>query len=396
MAIRSRTKRAAAVSALLATSAAVTACGSQDTDTSSSQSREKTAAATVKQPLVATHDGGIYVLDGQTLKIAGDVALPGYNRVNPAGDDKHIMVSTSQGFRVLDASRQKMTGALFKGAEPGHVVLHAGHTVLFTDGTGEATVLDPADLGEKKPKTETHASPHPHHGVAIKLKNGELVSTLGTEKERKGIVVTDKSGKEITRNEKCPEVHGEATAKDEAVVVGCEDGVLVYKDQKITKVDSPTEYGRIGNQKGHEDSAVVLGDYKQDPEAELERPEKVSLINTETGKMNLVDLGTSYTFKSLARGPQGEGLVLGTDGKIHVIDPEAAKVTRSIPVLGRWSEPMDWQQARPEIFVRGGTAFVTDPEKKKIYAVDLASGKKKATGTFPKKPNEIAGVTATH
>ncbi|RCG21324.1 hypothetical protein DTL70_17920 [Streptomyces diacarni] len=392
----SRTKRAAAVSALLALSAVVTACGSEDTDEASAKTSEKPAAATVRQPLVATHDGGIYVLDGKTLKIAGDVPLPGYNRVNPAGDDKHIMVSTSRGFRVLDASRQKMTATLFKGAEPGHVVLHAGHTVLFTDGTGKATVLDPADLGETKPETETHTSPHPHHGVAIKLKNGEFVSTLGTAKERKGIVVADKNGKEITRNEKCPEVHGEATAKDEAVVVGCEDGVLVYKDHEITKVDSPTEYGRIGNQKGHEDSAVVLGDYKQDPEAELERPEKVSLINTATGKMKLVDLGTSYTFKSLARGPQGEALVLGTDGKIHVIAPEAGKVTRSIPVLGKWSEPMDWQQARPEIFVRGGTAFVTDPENKKIHAVDLESGKKKATGTFPEKPNELAGVTATH
>lgn len=397
MAVRSRTKRAAAaVTALFATSAVVTACGSEDTDKSSSKAREKPAAAAVEQPLVATHDGGIYVLDGQSLKIAGDVPLPGYNRVNPAGDEEHIMVSTSQGFRVLDASRQKMTGTLFKGAEPGHVVLHAGHTVLFTDGTGKATVLDPADLGKKKPEAETHTSPSPHHGVAIKLKNGELVSTLGTEKERKSIVVTDKNGKEIARNDKCPEVHGEATAKDETVVVGCEDGVLVYKDGKISKVDSPTDYGRIGHQKGHEDSAVVLGDYKQDPEAELERPEKVSLIDTRTGKMKLVDLGTSYSSKSLARGPHSEALVLGTDGKIHVIDPEAGKVTRTVPVLGRWSEPMDWQQARPEILVRGGTAFVTDPENKKIYAVDLKSGKKKATGTFPKKPNELAGVTAAH
>ncbi len=383
------------MSVLLFTSVLVSACGADEADQTSAKGTEEQSGAGVRKPVVATYDGGIYVLDGETLKVAKDVPLKGYNRVNPAGDDRHIMVSTSQGFRVLDAVRQKMTDIAFKGAEPGHVVLHAGKTVLFTDGTGEATIFDPADLGKGKPKTETYASPSPHHGVAVELENGELVTTLGTANERKGIVVLDEKRKEIARNEKCPEVHGEATAKDEAVVIGCEDGVLIYKDQKITKVDSPTEYGRIGNQRGSEKSPVVLGDYKQDPEAELERPEKVSLINTETGKMQLVDLGTSYSFKSLAGGPGGEALVLGTDGSIHVIDPESGKLTRTLPVIDTWREPLDWQQSRPELFVRGGTAFVTDPEQKKIHAVDLESGKKKATGTFEKKPNEISGVVTS-
>ncbi|MFE0766448.1 zinc metallochaperone AztD [Streptomyces smyrnaeus] len=395
MSSSARVRRAAAFSALLFTSVVMTACGAEDTDTkSSAKSGDKQSAAAVEDPLVVTHDGGLYVLDGKSLKVVKDVPLKGYNRVNPAGDDKHVMVSTSEGFRVLDATRQQLTETEFKGAEPGHVVQHAGKTVLFTDGTGEVRIFDPAELGKKKPKVDTYTSPSPHHGVAVELENGELVTTLGTAKKRKGIVVLDEKRKEITRNEKCPEVHGEATAKDEAVVIGCEDGVLLYKDGKITKIDSPTEYGRIGNQKGSEKSPVVLGDYKQDREAELERPEKVSLINTETGKLKLVDLGTSYSFRSLARGPEGEALVLGTDGKIHVIDPEKGKVSRTIPVVEEWREPLDWQQARPEIFVRDKTAFVTDPEHKKLYAVDLDSGKKKATGTFEEKPNEITGVVA--
>ncbi|MBO8189938.1 zinc metallochaperone AztD [Streptomyces spirodelae] len=391
----SRLRRAATFSALLFTSVVMTACGAEDTDDkSAAESTGKRSAATVEDPLAVTHDGGIYVLDPETLEVVGDVPLKGYNRVNPAGDDKHIMVSTSQGFRVLDATRRQLTGTRFEGAEPGHVVQHAGKTVLFTDGTGEVTVLDPAELGKRKPKTETYTSPSPHHGVAVELENGELVTTLGTAKKRTGIVVLDKQRKEIARNEKCPEVHGEATAEDEAVVIGCEDGVLLYKDGKITKIDSPTEYGRIGNQKGSGKSPVVLGDYKQDPEAELERPEKVSLINTETGKLKLLDLGTSYSFRSLARGPGGEALVLGTDGKIHVIDPGKAEVSRTIPAVDEWREPLDWQQARPEIFVRGRTAYVTEPERKKVYAIDLESGKRKATGTFEKKPNEITGTVS--
>ncbi|WP_237706547.1 hypothetical protein [Kribbella flavida] len=136
----------------------------------------------------------------------------------------------------------------------------------------------------------------------------------------------------------------------------------------------------------------MLGDYKKDADAELERPEQISLIDTETGKLQLVGLGTSYTFRSLGRGPQGEALVLGTDGKIHVIDPEAAKVTRTIPVIGKWQEPLEWQQARPALFVRDSTAYVSDPATKTVHAIDIASGRRLGSASLPKAPNELSGV----
>ncbi len=86
--------------------------------------------------------------------------------------------------------------------------------------------------------------------------------------------------------------------------------------------------------------------------------------------------------------------MLGTDGAIHVIDPVAATVSRTIPVIGAWEEPLEWQQPRPAIFVRGGTAYVSDPATRQIHAVDLASGAKKATATLPGTPNELTGVVA--
>lgn len=348
----------------------------------------------VTEPVAVTYDGGIYVLDGKTLEVKNDVKLAGFNRLNAAGDDKHVVVSTSGGFRVLDAAAGKMTDIEFPGAEPGHVVRHAGRTVLFTDGTGEARVLDPSTLASAEREVETYKAPEPHHGVAIELKNGELVSTLGNKDKRVGIQVLDKNRKEITRNEDCPGVHGEATAKDEVVVIGCQNGVLIYRNGAITKLNSPTKYGRIGNQAGSDHSPVVLGDYKQDADAELERPTQISLIDTTTGALKLVDLGASYTFRSLGRGPQGEGLVLGTDGKIHVIDPVKGEVTRTIPVTDSWQEPLEWQQPRPAIFVRGGTAYVTDPNKQQLHRIDLAEGKVTATASLPQKPNELSGATA--
>ncbi|MGW2344283.1 zinc metallochaperone AztD [Streptomyces sp. NPDC001661] len=395
---RSTRKRALRGTACaLAFATVLTACGSEDDTKSSSKAKGATPAASVEDPLVAGFDGGLYILDGKSLKLAKTIELPGFNRLNPAGDKDHVVVSTDSGFRVLDAAGQRLTDITYKGSEPGHVVRHAGRTVLFTDGTGEVNVFDPADLGDgTKPEGRTYTSAEAHHGVAIELENGELLSTLGDKETRTGVLVLDKDNKEIARNEKCPGVHGEAAAEDEAIGVGCEDGILIYKDGEFTKVDAPDDYGRIGNQAGSDASPVLLGDYKTDEEAELERPTRVSLVDTEKKKLRLVDLGTSYSFRSLARGPEGEALVLGTDGRIHVIDPATGKVEKKIDAVGEWREPLDWQQPRPTLFVRDHTAYVSEPGEKALHAIDLDTGKKLTSVKLPKSTNELSGVVAGH
>lgn len=357
---------------------------------------DEPARAAVADPVTVTYDGGIAVLDGSTLEVGHTLDLDGFPRLNPAGDDRHVVVTAGSAFRVLDAATGQFTGAEFPAAEPGHVVRHAGRTVLFADGSGEVTAFDTAALANDTPETEVYTTAAPHHGVAIELADGRLVVSLGTEEHRTGMLVLDAERREIARSEDCPGVHGEATAQGEAVVIGCQNGVLVYRNGTITKVTSPNPYGRIGNQAGSDSSPIVLGDYKQDEHAELERPQQVSLIDTATGSLRLVDLGTSYTFRSLGRGPAGEALVLGTDGALHVIDPVRGAVTRSIPVLAPWQEPLEWQQPRPALFVRGGNAYVSDPATSQVHLVDLASGERTATGTLPGVPNELSGVQPGH
>ncbi|MEV5253868.1 zinc metallochaperone AztD [Streptomyces werraensis] len=384
----------------LAVTTVLTACGggsSSASGTTSDGTPSATAPVAVRDPLVATFDGGLYILDGRSLKLAKTIDLPGFNRVNPAGDQDHVVVSTDSGFRVLNATDQALTDIEYQGPKPGHVVRHAGKTVLFTDGTGEVNVFDPADLSSgKKPEGRTYTSAEAHHGVAIELANGELLTTLGTEEKRTGALVLDGNNKEIARNENCPGVHGEAAARNEAVGLGCEDGILIYKDGRFTKIDAPDDYGRIGNQAGSDASPVLLGDYKTDPEAELERPTRVSLIDTEKKRLRLVDLGVSYSFRSLGRGPHGEALVLGTDGALRVIDPDSGRIEKKIPVVGEWQEPLDWQQARPTLFVRGHVAYVSEPGKKALHAVDVETGKKITSVTLPKSTNELSGVVAGH
>ncbi|MBB6420085.1 hypothetical protein HDC93_005703 [Streptomyces sp. AK010] len=224
----------------------------------------------------------------------------------------------------------------------------------------------PALSGSLGDVEETSAEPH--HGVAIELADGELVTTRGTEEKRTGALVLNKDDKEIARAENCPGLHEEAAAMDEVIGLGCEDGVLLHKDGEFTKVDAADDYARTGNQAGSDDFPILLGDYKTDPEAELERPTRISLIDTRTAKMKLVDLGTSYSFRSLARGPHGEALVLGINGVLHVIDPETGKVEKKIDAVGDWMEPLDWQQPRPTLFVRDRTAYVSEPGKRQLHA----------------------------
>jgi hypothetical protein len=275
------------------------------------------------------------------------------------------------------------------------VVPHHGRTALFDDGTGKVSVIDSDEIADPAAVRREYTTPHPHHGVALELGDRRLVVSEGTAEARTGIRVLDEKNHEIDENTRCPGVHGEATAEDAAVVIGCTDGALVYRDDTITKVASPDDYGRIGNQAGSDVSPVVLGDYKVDEDAELERPTRISLIDTKKAKLTLVDLPSSYTFRSLGRGPEGEALVLGTDGKLHVIDPSSGTITESVALMGSWTEPDEWQSPRPTLKVSGDIAYVSDPATKSIMSVDLTKGTVITKTTLAAAPNELAVATGT-
>lgn len=362
------------------------------------------AAATPR--LAVTHDGGVTVLDVESGEVLAEEALEGYVRVSPAGDGRHALVSTTGGWEVLDlgawtdehgdhghhwTSPAGLTGLRFEATEPGHVVAHDGLTTLFDDGTGTITSFDTTELGSGSPEVTTTSTDEAHHGVAVRLANGNLLTTDGDEESRSGVRLLGPSGTVMAETDACPGVHGEAFAEDVAVL-GCEDGAVVVDGRRIAKVTSPDPYGRIGNQAGSEVSPILLGDYKTDADAELERPTRVSLIDTRTAEVRLVELGTSYSFRSLGRGPEGEALVLGTDGALHVIDPRSGRVDRSIDVVARWKEPLDWQQPRPTLHVVGSTAYVTEPRSDRVHVVDLDRGRVTSTLDLPHTPDEVVAT----
>lgn len=372
-------------------------------------SGEATEAAGRSPRLALTYDGGVLVLDALTSQVLADLPAKGLTRLNDAGDGRHVLLTEGDSFVALDlGSRTEPYGdhshhyrttpgrsaVSFATRKPGHVVVHDGSTVLYGDGNGKVEAFRSADLlAGKAPRTQVWTNPSPHHGVAVLRKDGSLVTTQGTPDKRHGVVVLDAARKQVAQNADCPGVHGEAAAADGALVFGCENGQLLVKGSVITKVPSPDAFGQIGTQVGSEKSPVVLGDYYREKDATFERPKRVALTDTRAGTLRVLELPASYSFRSLKRGPKGEGLVLGTDGTLRVIDAEAGKVTREIAVTQAWEEPTEWQKPRPTLHVQNGTAYVTEPSQRLLHLVDLDSGEVVRTTQLPRVPHEINGTT---
>lgn len=347
-----------------------------------------------------SYEGGILVLDGKTLDTLAEFDSEPFTRLNAAGDGRHVMVTMSEGFQVLDtgagsSDEPELTDTIFAADTPGHVVRHADKTVLYADGTSDTTIFDSADLAgtDGLPEVKTIAGVEAHHGVSVVLEDGTFLTTVGNADGRNGIVAKDAEGTEIASSDQCPGVHGEGTAKDEAVVFGCENGALVYHDGEITKLDAPDQpYGRMGNAYVSETSPIVVGDYKDDVDAEGYLLSAVTLIDTAAKTLEVVDLpeGVEYTFRDIVRGPKDLAYILSSDGAIHVLDPESGDITDSFPVVKAWEGPAEWQDAHPAIVVAGNIAYVTEPAANSVHAVDLTTGKVLASTELDVTPNEIA------
>jgi hypothetical protein len=394
-------------------------CG-QGADTASESSsapavdpsdRETHEAAGANPRVAVTYDGGVLVLDALTGEQLADLPAEGFTRLNQAGDDRHLFLTEGDSFRLLDTGTWSephgdhshayttdpvLSDQRIEGSHPGHLVVHDGTAAAFFDGDGIVKSFDPTALDATASiDTDDLTLPDPHHGVAVPREDGSVVLTEGTEESRSTVLIQDADGDEIARTDDCPGVHGEAVAADGVITLGCENGIVIVDGDTIEHVDADAEYARIGNQAGSAESPVVLGDYKTDPDAEQENPTQVSLTDTSSGEIRLVDLPASYAFRSLARGPEGEALVLGDDGTLRVIDAESGDIAAEVPVTDAWDEPAEWQEPMPSVTVSEDLAFVSDPAQQQISIVDLTKVEDGAEAVvtsyeLPQVPNEVA------
>ncbi|WP_237467469.1 zinc metallochaperone AztD [Leucobacter chromiireducens] len=366
-------------------------------------SNPETAPLASAQRLAVTTNGGITVLDASgladgTLTAVDSLDTEEFTRLNAFGDGRHLLVTTSRGFEVLDTHAAELTGLVFPATAAGHVVRHDGHTVLFDDGTGRTTVLESDALSADNttmPESRVHEAAAPHHGVSIVLGDGTLLTTVGDANTRSGAAALeahDDHWHEHDTSRDCPGIHGEGTAQGEAVVFGCENGALLFTDGTFTKLPAPDAYGRMGNAFVSEESPLVVGDYKNDPDAEGYLLDAVTLIDTQAQTLRVAELPDEvrYTYRDVVRGPEGHAYILSTDGAIHVLDAASGKILDAFPVIDPWTGPADWQDPHPTIVADGDVAYVTEPASRAVHAVDLTTGATLASVTLPDAPNEIA------
>ena len=399
--------------------AAGTAAGSPSESSSTTSAAQREEVHSLSPRAVISYDGGLLTVDTDTGEVLKNTEEDGFLRLNRAGDGRHVMVSDGDRFTVFDTGLQAqshgdhyhyytsppaLTSLAFDAPHAGHVVVHEGKTTLFGDGDGSIQTFDSSSLtaatkeGEL-PEIDRHRTKDPHHGVALELSDGTLFTTQGTEEERHTVQVLNPDGSVKAETTDCPGVHGEAVAEPgsltDTVMVGCQNGPVIYRDGEFHKVPVADDYSRSGNLAGDEDSPIVLGDYKVDQDAELERPTRVALFDTRTDEHRLVDLGSAYWFRSLARGPEGQGLVLTYNGQLNVIDQNTGEITQRIDVIQPWQEKEKWQEPGPILTVAGEQAFVTDAEQKKLHVVDLGTGTVVKSIDLPETPVEMAVSTGT-
>ena len=380
---------------------------------------QTTEVSAVTPRILLSHEDGLTLLDAESGEVVKEQDITGFKRLSNAGNGKDVLVTTGNGWEVFSTGIQAkahgdhfhnyesapgMTGVTFPGEHPGHVVTHNGRTTLFGDGTGAIRTFDSAHLDKATPDlmpvmTEAETE-DPHHGVALELSDGTLFTTQGTEDSRNTLQVIDpKTGEVTAETDDCPGSHGEAAAQPteagDVVVMGCENGPVVYRDGEFHKVDVETEYQRSGNLFGLHDSPIVLGDHKveEEPEEAVERPTAIALIDTRTDELTTVDLGSSYWFRSLGRAEDGSAVVLTYDGEVTVIDEETGEVTAEYPVIEPWKEKDEWQEPGPILKVAGNTAYVTDAENRRLVAVDLETGETVLEKDLEFAPVEMAVVT---
>lgn len=380
-----------------------TACGGgsgtgDNAESQDSATTTATAAAdagATENRLAVAYENGIAVLDGDTLEVVEEFESEEFTRLNAVGDGRNVLVTMSDGFQVLDTAEPALTDLVFEAETPAHVVRHDGKTVLYDDGTSDTTIFATSALldgGGQLPETETVSGDRAHHGVSIVLSDGTFLTTIGDDAGRSGVRAMDADGTEVSRSEECPGVHGEGTAADETVVFGCEDGALLFHDGEFEKLTAADDYGRMGNAYVSETSPLIVGDYKDDPDAEGVLLDQVALIDPEAGTHEVVDLpeGVEYTWRGVARGPGDLAYILATDGSIHVMDPATGEISESHEVIESWDGPAEWQNPHPAMTVRGDIAYVTEPATRSVHAVDLRTGEVVASGQIPGEPNEIA------
>lgn len=277
---------------------------------------------------------------------------------------------------------------------PVHFVAHAGWVAVFNDGDGSANLVRIDSLASGTPEVRVVQSGKAHHGVAVPLGNRALLSIPPAEGKGTpvGMDAVSLQGERLERFEGCPGLHGEA-ARGSAVAFGCTDGVLVVTEEvggalrsrKLANPAGAPAGTRVGTLAAHEDSAVMVGNWG---------PEGLVRVDLASGALTPFTVPGRYVSFAFDRAGR-RLLVLGTDGRLHRVDPAGGQVEASVQV----TSAVDTATAgapTPQLAQDADALYVTDPSKGAVHRLDPATLQVTETYAVGGAPARLVVIPAAH
>ncbi|MGB3687233.1 MAG: hypothetical protein WA991_15580 [Ornithinimicrobium sp.] len=357
--------------------------------------------------LVVAHEGGVDVLDVGSADPApvGSIDLGTQPRLVVAPDDRHVFLVQSDDNRtqVLDAgSYSQPHGDHFhhylrepalrpdvvEGDTPIHVVSHEGRTAIFNDGDGSVDLFKVADVTAGGLNVDTVSATSAHHGVAVPLTDGVLVSQSSTEEALpESMVLLDNDGQaDREYMDSCPGLHGEA-ATGSVVAFGCSDGVLLLDGDTDTKVTYPDGEGeaRVGSLYAAPHSNVLVGNYDDT---------HLASIDVDNPEIDTFDVSQPYG--AITRGADGEVLVLGTDGVLRGFNPADGEPLGKVRAIDAFELPEGHGSPTPSLTVIGEDAYLTDPVSGSLVIIDTEGWAIEGEMDLGFSPAQVVATNASH
>jgi len=280
----------------------------------------------------------------------------------PHGDHNHYYSSDAAAVDSVDLGS-------------GHLIGGFGQdTVHFDDESGDVTVIDRDDLEDHEVDSTTFSAADPHHGFALDHDGSILVSTSSDGELPDGLALYSDDGEEEgTIDVPCAELHGTARV-GERVVVACDEGALIFEDDKAELVPYPDGADRAWSfaQRPHAtDLAALQG----------EDGEGLLLLNVNDRSWTAVDAPASVA--TVALGSDLGVLALGADGTLRHYD-QGGELVAEQELL----DQVDPDNP-PALVADSSRAYVNDADAGVIHEIDYNDDLREA------RTLETDGVTPT-
>ncbi|WP_430868761.1 hypothetical protein [Demequina aurantiaca] len=368
----------------------LSACGSTEAETNTvsataSASASETPAVSTAQAeaqtrVSVTYESGVEVfslLDNQFTSLA-EFPTEAEVRAVAGPDARHLYLvdGANSLTTVLDTGsyaqghgdhshfytrEPEMRPDVIEGDVPVHVIGHDGRVAIFNDGDGTVDVFDEIGLTSGGLRVAEAAAELPHHGVAVPIESGLLLTESSDGELPSSIRQTDLDGETVkTYQDACVGLHGEASV-DSLVVFGCQDSITVIdpQQQTATSIPNPTDAGegRIGAfyAGGH----TLVGGWNASA---------FTVIHLDEQEISVVD--TDAPVAAITRGDEGEIIVLSTDGVVTVHD-DHGNVVGSTAAIDAFTLPEGHGTQRPALAVAGETLIVSDHAGMQLVTIDL-------------------------